>query len=87
MIGMCVKNLRVSAAAIAKTYKTPLIASIGLLIVGVLLLNNYHYIIQPLFRITAFLTASILLYCASVFLIDRPIVAYLKNIFMLRKSG
>ena len=87
MIGMCVKNLRVSAAAIAKTYKTPLIASIGLLIVGVLLLNNYHYIIQPLFRITAFLTASILLYCASVFLIDRPIVVYLKNILMLRKSG
>jgi teichuronic acid exporter len=87
MIGMCVENLRVSAAAIAETYKTPLIASIGLLIAGGLLLNNYRYIIQPLFRITVFLTASILLYCASVFLIDRPIVAYLKNILMLRKSG
>mgnify|MGYP001184915555 FL=1 len=85
MIGMCVRYLQVNTADIARSYKTPLIASAGVLIMGLLLMNNYQHVIHPLLKITAFLTASLLMYSASVFYIDRPVVAYLKNILVIRK--
>jgi len=85
MIGMCVRYLQVNTADIARSYKTPLIASAGVLIMGLLLMNNYQHVIHPLLKITAFLTASLLMYSASAFYIDRPIIAYLKNILVIKK--
>jgi len=87
LMRVCVKNLPVSAVAIAHTYKTPLLSSFGILIIGILLMNGSPHTMNPLIKVALFTTASVLLYSASVFCIDRPIIIYLKNILVSWKSA
>ena len=87
MISMCIRNLEVNAAAIAQTYKTPVISSIGILMIGILLMNNYQHVMNPLLKITAFLTSSILLYCASVFFLDRQMITNMITMLGRRKTA
>jgi len=87
MIGMCVKHMHLDTISIAETYKTPFISSIGLLIIGLLLFNNYQDVMHPLLKITTFLTVSVLLYFTAVYFIDRSIIIYLKTLLPGRKSA
>jgi len=87
MIGMCVKNFQMRIADIAQTYITSLISSAGLLIMGVMLMYNHQVMINPILKIMAYLTASILLFAASLFLVDRPIITYLKGLMTSAKSA
>ena len=87
MISMCIRNLGVKATAIAKTYKTPVISSIGVLMIGIVLMKDYQHVMNPALKITAFLAASILLYCASVFFLDRPMITNMITMLGRRKSA
>lgn len=87
MISMCIRNLGVNATAIAQTYKTPVISSIGVLMIGIVLMKNYQHVMNPALKITAFLAASILLYCASVFFLDRPMITNMITMLGRRKSA
>jgi len=87
MIGMSVKYFQMGIADIAQTYITSLISSAGLLIMGVMLMYNHQVMINPILKITAYLTAAFLLFTASLFLVDRPIIMYLKGLMTNSKSA
>lgn len=87
MIFMCLKNMQLDAMAIAETYKTPLMSCLGVLIIGIMLLNDDQHVMHPMLKISAFMIASFLLYIASIYIVDRPAIAYMKNIIANRKSA
>ena len=87
MISMCIRNLKVDIVSIAETYKTPILSSIGVVMIGILLMQYYQHFEHALMKITTFLTLSILLYCISVFIVDRPMIIRLKALLLIIKSS
>jgi len=85
MIAICIKELHLNIVSIAHTYITPVISSVGLLIVGLIMSKYYKNIMHPFFNIISFSMASVFLYFAAVYIIDRPIIIYLKSLIPARK--
>ena len=81
------RNLKLNRVDLARTFKTAIISSSGLLIMGVLMSINTRIVINPAGKIAAFLAMAIFLYLASIILVDRPFYVSLKNIWKAKRFG
>lgn len=84
-ISICIRNLEMTATAIVRAYKTSLISSLTILLMGFIVLNWDQNIMHPALKIVAFLALSIFFYTAALFYIDKPVIIYFKNI-LVRKN-
>jgi O-antigen/teichoic acid export membrane protein len=87
IIGICLKNLQVDIAELAQTYKTPIVLSLGLLIMGVMLMGTDQNVMSPLLRITVFLIGSIILYGISIWYFEKPMIMNMKSMYEARKRA
>lgn len=85
MINTCVRNMPLNMTSIFRTYKTPLISCIGLLIVGALLLNNNKNNMSPVLNILVYLTVAIFMYLSSIYFIERPIFMNIKYLYKYKR--
>jgi len=85
MIIICMRSLELDMRAIVETYRTPVVSSLGILIVGIISLKYNTYVYYPIIKITAFLTVAIILYFATMLYFDKQVYILLKNYCSSRK--
>jgi len=87
MVRMSIRHFRMNITDIFRTYLTPLISSLGLFVTGIWAMQNHQLGMHPLLTIAVYLSASVILYFAVLFFVDRPILSYLKILMINPKSA